>query len=549
MLTNPKMPLDILQGEAEKSAGEDMQTSIFAVAKEFSDFMASTLGPQSLHKMIVEQDRWAYIVTSDGETILQRFDLMQFKAKHPVARLMVELSKAQDYDLGDGTTSTVVLAGHLLKEAEKLVLMGLHPNTIAQGYKVALKQALVYAKELASPTTRDNLLRVAMTALDTKYTSVSKEQLSKMVVEAIMRVSNDGKERADPKDVHLVRRKGTGVLHSTLYHGFIVEKKMLDDSMPERMENAKVAVIDVPLTVKRYAGIFGDNPLHEVEIKDVDGLKAHREEEKAILMDMFVKLRDVGADCVISRKLIDHRIGRWMAKEGIIGIQAIPTKDDLKRLSKAVGARIISDLETIREEDLGFADSIEEKRYPDKETLIFIRNKHANTVTILLRGGAHHVISEVERGMKDAIHATSNALNGGWILPAGGACEVAIAERLRRYALTLSDKRQLAVQAFADALEGIPRTLITNSGMDQVKILMDLRRTQREKGPSYGFDANIREIRDMMEAGIIEPLSLKESVYKGAFETADTLLRSESVIYGRVFESRIKNELRKKRER
>ncbi len=547
MLTNPDMPLDILQGEAEKSDGEDMQMSIFAVAKEFSDFMASTLGPQSLQKMIVEQDRWAYIITSDGETILQRFDLMQFKAKHPVARLMVELSKAQDYDLGDGTTSTVVLAGRLLWEAEKLVLMGLHPNTIAEGYKIALKASLDYASKIASPTTEEDLYKVAMTALDTKYTTVSKAPLSRMVVDAIMEVSDGGKKRADPKDIHIVKRKGTGVFNSKLYHGFLVEKAMHNESMPKRLEGVKIAVIDVPLNVKRYAGIFGDNPMYEVEIKNVEGLKEHREEERKILRDMFDIIRGVGADCILSRKLIDPKVGKWMAGEGIIGVQGIPSKEDLKRLAKAVGANIISDLDTMTADDLGFADLIEEKNYADKETLIFIKNKNSNTVTIFLRGGAHHVLSEVERAMKDAVHSASSALNDGMVLPAGGATEVYIAERLRKDALKLGDKRQLAIQAFADALEGIPRTLIKNSGMDQTKLLMDLRRTQREAGHRYGFDANIREIRDMVEEGILEPLSLKGSIYKGASETANILLRSESIISGMVFDSRIESALKEEK--
>ncbi|MHC1565345.1 MAG: thermosome subunit beta [Candidatus Syntropharchaeales archaeon] len=546
MLTNPKMPLDILQGEAEKTDGEEIQASIFAVAKEFSDFMASTLGPQSLHKLIVEQDRWAYIITSDGETILQRFDLMQFKAKHPVARLMVELSKTQDYDLGDGTTSTVVLAGNLLREAEKLISIGLHPNTVAAGYKFALKRALIHARELASPATSEDLFRVAMTALDTKYATVSKEPLSRMVVDAVMKVSDGGRTRADPKDIHVVKRKGTGVFNSTLFHGFIIEKSMLNESMPERMEAAKIAVIDLPLTVKRYAGIFGDNPLYEIEIKDIEGLKIHREEEKGILMRMFSKLKNVGADCVISRKLIDPRVGRWMADAGIIGVQGIPSRDDLKRLSRAVGANIISDLDTISSNDLGSANLVEVKKYPNKETLIFIENEAAGTVTILLRGGAHHVLSEVERAMKDAVHSTSSALNDGGILPAGGACEVYIAARLKKDALALGDKRQLAVEAFATALEGIPRTLVRNSGLDQIKLIMDLRREQNENGSNYGFDANSRQIRDMKEAGIIESLSIKESIYKGAFETADILLRSESIITGMVFESRIESELKKK---
>ncbi|HEX58930.1 MAG TPA: thermosome subunit [Methanomicrobia archaeon] len=539
-----KLPLKVLQGKPERLHDEELRESSFAVAKELSDFLASTLGPQSLQKMIVEDEGRNFIISSDGKTIMQRFDLMQFRAKHPVAVLFRELSKTQDYDVGDGTTTTVVLAGELLDEARKLVSMGLHPNIIADGYKMAVDKALEILEELAFEATDDILYKVARTAIDTKYLEVA-EELSKIVVEAVKIISDGGKKEANPEDVHVARKGGKEAASTTLFRGIILEKSFLHEDMPKRVENVRVAVIDAPLTVKPEEGMFASHYLYSTRAKSLEDVLLQAEYEREILREKVKRIKDAGADVIISRRLIDKRLVKTLLGLNMVAIQAVPTGQILERIAKAVNARIVTNISEISEDDLGYAEYIEEVKFPDKSTFVFIKGTNPKSVTIFLRGGAQHTLSDFARAVNDGLHAVAKALNKK-VLPGGGAVEVELALRLRKFAMSDATKRQLAISAFADALEVIPKTLARNSGRDPLSILLELRKEHANGNLNYGYDARAREIRDVVEAGILESLRLKEMVIKGAYEAALIVLRSDDILYGDVLRARIEEEEKKR---
>ena len=542
-----KLPLNLYAEKMKKISKEESKASNFSVAKEFADFIASTLGPQSGQKVIIGSDFQHYILSSDGKTILQRFDLAEFKANHPVAQLMVELAKSTDDEVGDGTTSSVVLAGALLLKAENLIDQGLHPNIVSEGYKKATLKAIEFMESLAIPVKNDDMLRkVARTSIDTKYMLLGsekkeeREKLAEVVLSAIHKVSEEknGEITVNPDNVHMVKKSGEDLFETSLFSGFIAEKEALHPSMPKYLENVKVAVLDVPLTVKRYDGLFGDLSECNVKMKSIGQYKSQKGDEKSILYDMVDKITDMGVKLIISRKLMDERIGKPLADKGVVAIQAIPTKEDLNRVSKACRAKIVSDIDQMKPEDLGFADSVRQKRYADRTTHIYIETKKANSATVFLRGGIAHALSDISRAVHDSLHSTANAYNNK-ILPGGGATEMYVSAQLKKYALTIKTKKQLAVNAFAESLEVIPRTLAKNCGADPISIITDLRKEHTLGNKYYGFDTIQRKIVDMVDNGIVESLITKKQIFKGANETSKIIMLSDDIIYGNVLEGRI----------
>ncbi len=544
-----KLPLNLYPEKMRKISQDESKASNFSVAKEFACFMASTLGPQSAQKVIVGSDFQQYILTSDGKTILQRFDLAEFKATHPVAQLMVELAKSTDDEVGDGTTSSVILAGALLTKAERLIDMGLHPNIVSEGYKKATTKAIEIMEALAIPVKNDDMLKkVARTSIDTKYmvpgSGKQKQKESKSLADTVLSAvhkvseSKNGVITADPDNVHVVKKGGADIFDTMLFSGFIVEKEALHPSMPKYLENVKVAVLDVPLTVKRYDGLFGDLSSCSVKMDSVEQYKSQKGDERSVLYDTVGKIADLGVGLIISRKLMDEKIGKPLSDRGIIAIPAIPTKEDLNRLSKACGARIVSDIGQMTSDDLGFADSVRQKRYPDRTVHIFVETKKANSATILLRGGIAHALSDIARAVHDALHTTANAYNNE-ILPGGGATEMYISAQLKRYALSIKTKKQLAVTAFAEALEVIPQTLAKNCGADPISVITDLRKDHAAGNKYMGFDTIRRKIVNMVDNGIVESLITKKQIFKGADETSRIIMLSDDIIYGNVFQDRI----------
>lgn len=542
-----KLPLNLYPEKMRKISHDESKASNFSVAKELACFMASTLGPQSAQKVIVGSDFQHYILTSDGKTILQRFELAEFKARHPVAQLMVELAKSTDDEVGDGTTSSVILAGALLTKAERLIDLGLHPNIVSEGYKKATLKSIEIMEALAIPVKNDDMLRkVARTSIDTKYmlsgTKKQKESksLADVVLSAVHKVeeSKNGEITANPDNVHIVKMGGEDIFDTLLFSGFIVEKEALHPSMPKYLEDVTVALLDVPLTVKRYDGLFGEISNCGVEMDSVKQYKSQKDDEKSVLYDTVNKITDLGAGLIVSRKLMDESIGKMLSDKGIIAIQAIPTKEDLNLLSRACGAKIISDIEQMTKDDLGFADSVRQKRYPNRTVHVFIETKKANSATILLRGGIAHALSDIARAVHDSLHTTANAYNSK-ILPGGGATEMYISAQLKKYALSIKTKKQLAVKAYAEALEVIPQTLAKNCGIDPISAITDLRKDHALGNKYRGFDTIQKKIVNMVDNGIVESLVTKKQIFKGADETSRIIMLSDDIIYGNVLEGRI----------
>ena len=547
-----KLPLNLYPEKMKKISQDESKASNFTVAKEFADFMASTLGPQSAQKVIVGSDFQHYILTSDGKTILQRFDLAEFKAKHPVAQLMVELAKSTDDEVGDGTTTSVVLAGALLTKAEKLIDQGLHPNIVSEGYKKATLKAIEFMEALALPVKNDDMLKkVARTSIDTKYMLSSKrkkkesESLADVVLAAVHKVveEENGKVTVNPDNVHIVKKSGEDLFDTSLFSGFIVEKEALHSDMPKYLKNVKVAVLDVPITVKRYDGLFGDLSLCNVKMDSIAQYKSQKSNEKSVIYDIVDKISDLGVKLIVSRKLMDERVGKPLADKGIIAIQGLPTKEDLDRVSRVCGANIISDIDKMTQYDLGFADSVRQKRYPDRTVHIYIETKKANSATVFLRGGIAHALSDISRAVHDALHTTANAYNNK-ILPGGGATEMYVSAQLKKYALSIKTKKQLAVNAFSEALEIIPITLAKNCGADPISVITDLRKEHATGNKFHGFDTINREITDMIDGGIVESLITKKQIFKGADETSRIIMLSDDIIYGNVLEGRIEEKTR-----
>lgn len=520
----------------ESLRGDESRISKFSAAREIADYMKMTLGPNSLQKVIMLSDA-SFILTSDGKTILQRFDLQEFRAKHPVAQLFVELCKTMDYEMGDGTTSAVVLAGELLKNAERLIDEGLNPIIIDDGYKKATRVAIELIESIALTADDDMVRRAARTAFCTKYVS---DDIPDVVVDAVRMTEENGK--VDPEMVHVVKKAGEDMSSTKLFNGFIIEKEILHASMPKRIEDARVAVLDIPITVKRYDGLFGDAPGGQctVRIDDVGQRSVQRENEDAIIGKIIGKIEEVGANFVVSRKRVDVRIGKRFADAGIAVVHYLPTKEDLEKLSKACGARIISDIDSLREEDLGFASLVEERRYADRTVHIFVETKNARSATVLIRG-VQRILTDLSRAVHDAVWSTANVINGK-IIPGGGATEMFLSMELRRYALSVKTKKQLAINAFADALEVIPRTLAKNCGLDPISAILELRKVHREGKLYHGIDSITKRITDVLEEGIIEPSETKIRILKGSSETSRTIILSDDIVHGEVLQERIEEE-------
>jgi chaperonin GroEL (HSP60 family) len=440
-----------------------------------------------------------------------------------------------DYETGDGTTSAVILAGELVKNAGRLIEDGLHPTIIDDGYRMGMKKAISLMEELAITTDEDTLRNTAKTAFCTKYSS---KDLPDIIVDAVLMTEEEGE--AHPERVHTVKKKGGDIYDTYLFPGFIIEKEMLHPSMPKEIEDAKIALLDVPLTVKRYEGLFGEYGTPQqcnVCIDDVNQRNIQKEGENSILWRMIRRIMDTGANFIVSRKVIDERVGKRLADAGISAVECLPTKEDLDKFSLACGAKIITDVDRIESKDLGFAELVKEEIYADRSVFTFVSTQNAKSATIVMEG-MQRTMSDLDRAIRDAVWTSSNAFNDR-ILPGGGATEMYISGRIKKMALSIRSKKQLALFAFADALEIIPKTLARNCGKDQISMILALRKAHSEGDAYRGVNSHVREMRNVIEDGIVEPLKTKEEMYKEATETARTVLLSDDIIYGEVIEERI----------
>ncbi len=519
-----RQPIFILPENVSRIMGRDAQRNNIMAARLVAETIKSTLGPRGMDKMLVD-GMGDIIVTNDGVTILEEMQI-----EHPAAKMIVEIAKTQEAEVGDGTTTAVVLAGELLKNAEKLLDQEVHPTVIARGYRLAEKRANEILREIAIKIDKDDrelLKQIAMTAMTGKGAEVAKEKLADIIVDAILQVSEDvdGKIKVDLDNIKLEKKKGKSIDETEMIKGIVLDKEIVHSDMPKKVKNAKIALIDCALEIK--------NPETDtkININSPDQLQAFLEQEERMLKGMVDKIKKSGANVVLCQKGIDDTVQYYLAIEGIMAARRVK-KSDMDKLAKATGAKVVSNLSELKEKDLGGAKLVEEvKEGKESEGMIYVRDcPNPKAITILAKGGTEHVVSEVERAMKDGLGDVAASLTEQRIVPGGGAIEIETAKRLREFAQGMKGREQLAIEEFALALESIPRILAENAGLDPIDIITELKARHERGEMNAGIDVHNAGIRDVFAAGIIEPLKIKTQAVTSASEVTNLILRIDDVV-------------------
>ena len=516
--------LPIMKEEGEGFRHKNVAKNNIAVAEAVADAVRSTLGPRGMDKMVVSQGGEA-VISNDGFTILK-----EMQVEHPVARMMVEIARTQDEECGDGTTSAVVITGELLKKAGALLDQGIHPTIITNGFRMAGKQAakvLAEQSKMVSPEDTDTLHRIAVTAINSKSVAPYKDKIAEATVKAVRAVAEPkgSRYRADINNIKVETKPGQALTDLEFLEGIILDRQRLNQRMPDKVEEARIALIDCPLEIKKI------DTQARIEIKNPEQLQEFVKEERCTLKGMVERLIDIGANVLFCQKGIDDLVEHYLTRSRLLSVKRIPT-NEMEMLAKATGARIVSDLDDLGRESLGRAGVVEERKIGDYYLTFVMECKNSRAVSILLRGGTEQVVEEARRSLEDALKVVSLTMEEGMVLPGGGAPEIEVALRLREYATTIGGREQLAIEAFADAVEVIPWTLAENAGLDSLEILMKLRAVPKngKRNPALGFDIISGKIKDMSQEKILEPLKVKQQALDLATEVASLILRIDDMI-------------------
>lgn len=512
-------PVLILKEGSQRTAGREAQRSNIMAAKAVASAVRTTLGPKGMDKMLVDT-LGDVVITNDGVTILKEMDI-----EHPAAKMMVEIAKTQDEEVGDGTTTAVVLAGELLKQAELLLEQEIHPTVIATGYRDAATKAMEILKDLAvkvSPDDEELLKKIAITAMTGKGSGNARGELAELAVKAVKAiVDEDGS--VDIDNITVEKKVGGSITDSQLIHGMVIDKERLHPNMPKKVKDARIALLNAPIEIEKTEVDA------KIEITSPDQLQAFLDQEEAMLKEMVNKIVSTGANVVFCQKGIDDLAQHFLAKAGIYTLRRVK-KSDMEKLARATGARIVTSLHELTPNDLGKAGLVEERKIAGDDMTFVEECENPKSVSIILRGGTEHVVDELNRAMEDALRVVGVVVEDGMLVPGGGAPEVELALRLREYAATVGGREQLAIEAFAEAMEIIPKTLAENAGLDQIDTLVALR-SKHEKGmKSAGLDMDTGEAVDMLERGVVEPLRVKTQAISSAAEAAVMILRIDDVI-------------------
>lgn len=518
----------VLPEGAQRVLGRDAMRINIAIGYAVANIIKTTLGPKGMDKMLVS-DLGDIVITNDGATILEEMNV-----DHPAAKLMVEIAKTQDKEVGDGTTTSVVIAGNLLKKAGDLLDQNIHPTTIIKGYELASKKAeeiLHKHSEAVTPEDTETLKKIAMVAMSSKGigSPSEKEKLADIIVKSVKQVAEkkDGKFLIDNELVKIEKKAGGEISDTELINGVLVDKEIVHAGMPKVVKDAKVLLLDAALEIEKTETDA------KIEITSPDQMDAFLRQEEKMLKEMTDKIAATGANIVFCQKGIDDLAQHYMAKKGISAIRRVK-KSDMEKLARATGAKIESTLEDMKPADLGNAGLVEEKKIAG-ESMVFVRNcKDPKSVSIFVRGGTDHVVSEVERAVIDARGAVASALELGKYVIGGGSIEMVIGKELSDYATEIGGREQLAMQAFAEALEAIPRTLAENAGMDAIDTIVSLRsKHKKAEGKHFGVDVNNGKVADLKTAGVFEPEKVKKQAISSATETARLVLRIDDIISSR----------------
>ena len=516
------MPVLILKEGASQTKGRDAQKNNIAAAKLISEVVKSSLGPRGMDKMLVD-GLGDVTITNDGATILKEIDV-----QHPAAKMMVEISKATDNEVGDGTSSVVVLAGALIEKAEELITKDIHPTIIVDGYRKSAIKSIEFFNNVAQKIEAGNkseLIKVAKTSMQTKLVSKESNELSELVVNAALQVSESTESgyNVDIDDVKVEKKAGGSLRDTKLIKGIVLDKEVVHGGMPKRIEKAKIALVNSALEIEKTE--FDA----KINISSPDQMKMFLEEENKMLKNMVDKIISSGANVTICQKGIDDVAQHYLAKSNILAVRRVK-ESDMTKLARATGARIVNNLEDLSSKDLGSADLVEERKV-ETDKWVFIEGcKHPKAVTILVRGGSQRVVDEADRSIHDALMVTKDVMEKPFIVAGGGSPESFVAGKLRDWSSTLSGREQLAADKFAESLEVIPLALAENAGMDPIDTLTELRSKQAKGSKWSGIDARSAKVVDMSKLDIVEPLSVKEQIIKSATEVASMILRIDDVI-------------------
>lgn len=513
----------VLSDKANRTRGRDAQRMNIMAGRIVAEAVRTTLGPKGMDKMLVDT-MGDVVITNDGATILTEMDI-----QHPSAKMMVEVAKTQDEEVGDGTTTAVVIAGELLKKSEDLLDQDIHPTVIARGYRIANDRAQEVLEELAEDVSNDDketLQKIAMTAMTGKSAERARESLAKLAVDAVTMVADekDGKLVVDTDNIKMEKKQGGSIDDSELITGLIIDKERVHSGMPEDVKDAKIALVDAAIEIKETETDA------EISITDPSKLKEFLDQEEGMLREMVDKIKASGANVLFCQKGIDDVAQHFLAKEGIFAARRVK-KSDMEALARATGGKVVSSLKDLDKEDLGFAGSVEEKKIAGDEMIFVTECKSPKAVSVLVRGGTEHVVDEVERALQDSIGGVAAALETGKIVAGGGAIEMEVVKALKAAAEKTGGREQLAITAFAEALEVIPKTLAENAGLDTIDQLVELRsKHEAAENKWIGLDVLKGETADMYAAGVIEPLKIKTQAIKSASEAAEMILRIDDII-------------------
>jgi thermosome len=521
--TNSGQPVLILKEGTTRSRGKEAQRNNIMAARVVGEVLKTTLGPRGMDKMLVDS-LGDITITNDGAAILNEIDV-----EHPAAKMMVEIAKTQDDMVGDGTTTTVILASELLKKAEELLEQNIHPTILVSGYRKAAQKAIEIIEKTAVPVDiedKKTLLKVALTSMSSKAVGGAREHLAQIAIEAVKQIAEQRGDKmlADIDNIQLVKKTGKSLLETQLIRGIIVDKEVVHPGMPKKKENAKIALLDSALEIEKT------EISAEIRIRDPSQMKAFLDQETSMMSEMVQKIKASKADVVFCQKGIDDMVQHFLAKEGIIAARRVK-ESDMEKLSRATGARIVSDLDDLTAKDLGLAGIVEERRIGDDKMIFVEKCKDPHSLAILIRAGLERMVDEAERAMIDALSVVSDVIENNKIVAGGGAVEIEVAKELRKYATKVGGREQLAVEAFADAVEVIPRTLAENAGLEPIDVLVDLRSAhEKEDGKYIGVNVFTGKTQNTLDNGVIEPISVKEQAIKSAAESACMILRIDDVI-------------------
>src|SRR5947209_5921911 len=518
-----EIPVIILREGTQRSRGRDAQRSNIMAAKVLAETVRSTIGPRGMDKMMVGSIG-DIVITNDGATIMKEMDV-----QNPAAKMLVEVAKTQDSEVGDGTTTAVVLAGELLSGAEGLLDRDVHPNVIIDGYRAAAEKAQEILDDLGvsiKPDDDEELKRIALTSLNTKGIFGSQEHFADLAVEAVKDVMEKSgtKITADIDFIKVMKKHGKSLSDTELISGIVIDKEIAHSQMPRSISNAKIALLNAKLEIEKTEMDA------KININRPEEMELFLQEEENLLNAMAQQVADSGANVLFTEKAADDEVLSILAKKGILTVKNV-SSGDMEKLAKATGGSSVGTLKDLSKASLGQAKLVEEVKIGD-DKLVYVREaKNPKAVTIMIRGGSEHVVDEAERSLHDALCVVRNALEDGKIVAGGGAPEAELAKRLREYAVKVGGREQLAIEAFAESLEAVPTTLAENAGFDPIDVLVELRsKHERAGSPWFGIDVFSGDVKDMRKLNVLEPLRVKQQVIKSASEAASMILRIDDVI-------------------